>query len=236
MCILCDMGINLAITPVSIIGPVAEDATGVNVPAGESQEVSAKPVDENVSASPIGDAEVAVAPVDIPKGLQQLMDLFKSAMPTRDDVIKNSLGGLNIPYKSRLGEEISLADQKRFSNYYTSGEGLTHSYVPAIFQEAGRTYATLAAAYILADLVPEWEQLFEAKNAEYGEYDSELGELGETVEVWRKAKKLRRAFIDKVDTSNWSETPRTVALDMIGHLFLLIMLMDEAGAGDQPQA
>lgn len=101
------------------------------------------------------------------------------------------------------------------------------------FSAPRRTYATLAAAYVIGDLVPEWQAEFERRNAEYGEYDSELGQLGETVEIIRKAKKLRRAFIDKVDTSGWDETPREVALDLIGHVFLLIMLMDENGAGDE---
>lgn len=88
-------------------------------------------------------------------------------------------------------------------------------------------YQTLIASYIFGTLAPEWEAEFEKRNAEYGEYDDELGPLGEAVEVWRKAKKLKRAFIERVDTSEWAETPREVAMDMIGHLYLLISTLDE---------
>lgn len=88
-------------------------------------------------------------------------------------------------------------------------------------------YKTMVAAYVFGELVPEWEKLFEAKNAGYGEYDSELGPLGEVVELHRKLGKLKRAFIHKVDTSDWDEGPREVAMDMIGHLFLLVYVLDE---------
>lgn len=88
-------------------------------------------------------------------------------------------------------------------------------------------YQTLIASYIFGTLTPEWEEQFEKRNAEYGEYDDELGPLGEVVEIWRKAKKLKRAFIERVDTSKWAETPREVAMDMIGHLYLLISILDE---------
>lgn len=92
-----------------------------------------------------------------------------------------------------------------------------------------KRYPTLVATFIFNELLPEWEELFLARNANYGEYDAELQELGEMVEIFRKYKKLKRAFIDKVDTSNWDESPREVALDMIGHLFLLIAVIDDNG-------
>lgn len=88
-------------------------------------------------------------------------------------------------------------------------------------------YQTLIAAYIFGTLTPEWEAQFEKRNAEYGEYDSELGPLGEMLEIHRKYKKLKRAFIERVDTSDWAESPREVAMDMIGHLYLLIAVIDE---------
>jgi hypothetical protein len=95
-------------------------------------------------------------------------------------------------------------------------------------------YKTLIAAYIFGELAPEWEKQFEKKNAEYGEYAPEVpGEIGETVEILRKAGKLRRALIEMADTSDWSEQPREVAMDMIGHLYLLIAVLDEEGAGDE---
>jgi hypothetical protein len=88
-------------------------------------------------------------------------------------------------------------------------------------------YHTLVASYIFGILEPEWSDQFEKRNAEYGEYDAELGTLGEMVEIHRKYKKLKRAFIEKADTSDWAESPRQVAMDMIGHLYLLIAVIDE---------
>lgn len=88
-------------------------------------------------------------------------------------------------------------------------------------------YRTLIASYIFVDLVPEWEKQFEEKNANYGEYDYELKELGEFVEIHRKYKMLRRAYLEKADTSGWKEKPREIAMDMIGHLYLLIAVIDE---------
>jgi hypothetical protein len=95
-------------------------------------------------------------------------------------------------------------------------------------------YKTMVAAYVFAELLPEWEKLFETKNAGYGEYDGELGPMGEVVELHRKLGKLKRAFLEKADTSNWDESPREVVLDMIGHCFLLLYVLDEAGSADIP--
>jgi hypothetical protein len=88
-------------------------------------------------------------------------------------------------------------------------------------------YHTLIASYIFADLAPEWEKQFSEKNATYGEYDYDLKELGEFVEIHRKYKMLRRAYLEKADTSGWKEQPREIAMDMIGHLYLLIAVIDE---------
>lgn len=101
-----------------------------------------------------------------------------------------------------------------------------------------KPHKTLVAAYIFGELVPQWEKMFAAKNAGYGEYEGELGPLGEAVEIWRKAKKLKRAFINGVDTSEWDESPREVVMDMIGHLFLLAFVIDEglelSDEGEEP--
>ena len=92
---------------------------------------------------------------------------------------------------------------------------------------AVQRYHTLIASYIFGTLEPEWSEQFEKKNASYGEYDAELGPLAEAVEIHRKHKMLKRAFIEKVDTSEWAESPREIAMDMIGHLYLLIAVIDE---------
>src|SRR4051794_307132 len=65
-------------------------------------------------------------------------------------------------------------------------------------------YHTLIASYIFGTLEPEWSEQFEKRNAEYGEYDAELGPLGEMVEIHRKYKKLKRAFIEKANIDEWA--------------------------------
>lgn len=93
-------------------------------------------------------------------------------------------------------------------------------------------YTTLVAMYIIGELVPEWEELFSKKNAGYGEYDDTLGIKGEFAEIHRKYRKLLRAFWEETDTSDWDEQPREVLMDLIGHCFLAIHILDEEGKGD----
>lgn len=87
------------------------------------------------------------------------------------------------------------------------------------------TYPTKAAAVIFAKLVPEWTCQFLEKNAAYGEDPAPLGPGAEFVEIWRKAKKLRRSIWDGEEIG--AEGPREVAMDLIGHCFLLIELLDK---------
>lgn len=89
---------------------------------------------------------------------------------------------------------------------------------------------TTAGTYIADVLMPEWFRQFIKANNEYGEYEIDAySKLGEIIELRRKLRKLERAFIDRVDYGNWRETPREVLLDMIGHSFLLLNVLDEEG-------
>lgn len=103
--------------------------------------------------------------------------------------------------------------------------------VRQVIAEDGNTYPTQIAKRIFEDLVPEWSRQFLNANAGYGE-GADLGIKGEFVELHRKTMKLKRAiweeqFIGKEDV-------REVAMDMIGHAFLLIALhdYDERGKTD----
>jgi hypothetical protein len=95
--------------------------------------------------------------------------------------------------------------------------------------EVAAEYPTKAAAYIFQKLLPEWSQDFLDDNAAYGEDPAPLGPSGEFVEIWRKAKKLRRALWDCEEIG--SESAREVAMDLVGHCFLLITLIDEEREG-----
>jgi hypothetical protein len=108
--------------------------------------------------------------------------------------------------------------------------------VQSMGESGPKRYKTMVATYVFAELVPEWEKLFERKNAGYGEYDSELGPQAEVVELHRKLGKLKRAFLDAVDTNEWDEKPREVVLDMIGHCFLLLYVLDEREDADQTRS
>lgn len=81
-------------------------------------------------------------------------------------------------------------------------------------------YPTEMARLIFEDLLPRWKKQFLAKNAGYGEYDIELGDRAEFVEISRKTKKLKRGIWEGQDIG--SETPDEVLMDMIGHCFLAL--------------
>lgn len=115
------------------------------------------------------------------------------------------------------------------------GDGLTTAQGDAIIKASsalepsdatleGEEYQTHSAAYIMQTLVSEWRQQFLEKNAAYGEDKDPLGSSAEFVEIWRKARKLRRALWEMEDIGE--EDVREVAMDMIGHLFLLIHILD----------
>ena len=79
-------------------------------------------------------------------------------------------------------------------------------------------------SYITKFLVPEWEKLFREKNAGYGDMHQELGTKAQYVDLHRKIGKLRRALWEGQDIG--AESAREVLLDLIGHAFLTIQLID----------
>jgi len=95
---------------------------------------------------------------------------------------------------------------------------------------SGLQYPTPEAKRIGRVLVPEWMEMFLRKNAGYGTGASDLGMKGEFVEIWRKARKLRRSLWE--ERSIGDETVREVAMDMVGHLFLLLDHLDAMEVGD----
>lgn len=85
-------------------------------------------------------------------------------------------------------------------------------------------YPTEMARYIFEDLMPRWQKKFLEKNAGYGEYDGELGDKAEFVEINRKTKKLKRGVWDGLDIG--PEPVEEVMMDMIGHLFLALAVRE----------
>lgn len=96
-----------------------------------------------------------------------------------------------------------------------------------------------AAHRITNSLVQEWIELFLEKNSDYNsaptpgfpegfENADVLGIQGQFAEIWRKIWKLKKAMWD--DQELTGEQPREVLLDLIGHAFLAIDMMDRAAA------
>lgn len=81
------------------------------------------------------------------------------------------------------------------------------------------------AKEISTSLVAEWLAHFLEKNAGYGEMHKDLGLRAQYIDIHRKVKKLKRAFWDNEPIG--AETPREVLMDLIGHCFLTISLLDE---------
>lgn len=94
-----------------------------------------------------------------------------------------------------------------------------------------------AAERILVRLVPEWQGQFAAKNADYSdaapsgiEPAEVLGIKGQFAEIWRKVWKLKKAMWDGSTLA--FEQPREILLDLIGHCFLAIDMIDRKSTAD----
>lgn len=98
-------------------------------------------------------------------------------------------------------------------------------FIHSVVQSTG--YPTEAARYIAETLVPEFLEKFFEKNKGYGNMHGDLGLRAQYVDIHRKTGKLRRAWWDGKPIG--PEQPREVVLDLLGHLFLALELMD----GDQ---
>lgn len=75
---------------------------------------------------------------------------------------------------------------------------------------------------IFEELLPQWENLFLQKNADYNDESFHLGSIGQLGEILRKTGKLDRAMIKGIKLSG--EQPDEVLLDVIGHCFLTLYL------------
>lgn len=93
--------------------------------------------------------------------------------------------------------------------------------------------STETAAYILGGLLPQWAAMWQEKHKDYGEHANDLGAPGQYAELHRKIGKLRRAMWEGEELV--SEPAREVAMDMIGHLFLAIMFLDNPDMQKYPK-
>lgn len=114
----------------------------------------------------------------------------------------------------------------KFPEYPTAAEILDGD--GEIIRRIGQDYPTEAARYIAEQLMPEFLALFLEKNRGYGNMHGDLGLRAQYVDIHRKVGKLRRAWWDAKPIG--PETAREVCLDLIGHLFLALELLD----GDAP--
>lgn len=89
--------------------------------------------------------------------------------------------------------------------------------------------------YIMGQLLQEFATKFEASNREYGNMHQELGVRAQYVDMHRKMGKLRRALWDGAITDDWREGPREIILDLIGHCFLTLEIMDREGLYQQEE-
>ena len=102
--------------------------------------------------------------------------------------------------------------------------------IPVEEQEQIKQYSSEAAVYIMEVLLPEWRELFLRKHAGYGQMHHDLGMLGQAVDIHRKAGKLKRALIEGKPIG--PESVREVAMDLIGHAFLLMEVHDSPQQGE----
>lgn len=78
-------------------------------------------------------------------------------------------------------------------------------------------------------LLPEFLAHFSAKNADYSDAEMEphrvLGKAGQFSDIWRKIWKLKKALWDGKELTQ--ESTREILLDLIGHCFLTLALLEE---------
>ena len=95
---------------------------------------------------------------------------------------------------------------------------------------------------IIDQLVPEWIDHQSRKAIDYNSRKAEsgmdfepaevLGVKGQFAEVWRKIWKLKKAMWDGEELLQ--EQPREILLDLIGHCFLAIDMLDRQQMADPP--
>lgn len=97
----------------------------------------------------------------------------------------------------------------------------------AKIQTPAKAYPSRTAGRIMESILPRWRIRFLEKNAGYGDMHQELGPRAQFVDINRKAGKLRRALWEGDDIGD--EDVQEVAMDIIGHCFLLLDLLDQEG-------
>lgn len=100
-----------------------------------------------------------------------------------------------------------------------------HAKVPMLLQDQTHAgYPTEAAHDIMERILEEWRDKFLEANADYGDSYESLGAAGQFGEIWRKVPKLKRSMWDGKPLNR--EQPREILMDLIGHCFLAIHLLD----------
>lgn len=81
-------------------------------------------------------------------------------------------------------------------------------------------FPTEQARTICMEILPQVIGRFLERNADYGDNARELGRAGQFADIWRKVRKLRKAWWDGDKLTG--EQPPEIAEDMIGHLLLAL--------------
>lgn len=93
--------------------------------------------------------------------------------------------------------------------------------------------------YIMHQLVSEWQEYFTIKAQDYRGVDGSephryLGEPGQFSDIWRKIPKLKKALWDGDELVG--EGKRVILMDLIGHCFLTLALIDYRAAPPPKEA
>ena len=88
----------------------------------------------------------------------------------------------------------------------------------------GIVYPTEQARDICERLLPEWKDLFLQKNRKYRKVTNDLGPRGVFPDINRKHGIIRDRIWD--GSESVGESTREVILDQIGHLFLMLHMID----------
>ena len=94
--------------------------------------------------------------------------------------------------------------------------------------------ATQQARYIMDVLVEQWATKFLEKNRKYREVDNSLGAKGVFPDVWRKVGILKSRMW--LGHGVVGEATREVIQDLIGHLFLMLHMLDHESEQDADAA
>jgi hypothetical protein len=94
-------------------------------------------------------------------------------------------------------------------------------------------WPTEDAKHIFDDLMEEWAREFLKHNVEYRGQRREFGKIGELIEMTRKLNKLKAAWWEGEDTSQWRESPDTILKELISHAFLAFVSIRHPSGPDR---